>query len=116
MPTRAAASDQLHPTTLDVTWTGLLTTDDGAWFDCRDFADRTVQVFGTFGAGGGLTMQGSNEPTPTNPFTLTDQGGTNVALTAAGGRLLAEAPRWVRPLVTGGDGTTSLTVELVARR
>lgn len=115
MPTRVFSSESLSLDTIDVTWTGLLQGDDGAWFDAREFADRTFQVLGTFG-GATVAIQGSNEPTPGTAFTLTDQVGAALTFTAAGGRVAAEAPRWVRPLVTGGDGTTSLTVEAVARR
>jgi hypothetical protein len=115
MPTRDAVGNRLHPDYNEVTWTGLLQGDDGSWFDAGVFADQTFQVTGTFG-GATVAIQGSNEPTPSTGFTLTDQAGLGLSWTAAGGKVSAEAPRWVRPLVTGGDGTTSLTVRAVARR
>lgn len=100
-----------------ITWTGILNGDTGSWFDTEDFADRTFQVSGTFGAGGSVTMQGSNDASaPTNVFTLTDQAGAALTFTAAGGKVALEAPRWVRPTCTAGDGTTSLTVQAIARR
>lgn len=118
MPTRTASSNTILPDVIDVTWTGLLNGDDGSWFDSRNFADRTFQVFGTPGVGGSITLQGSNDQSdpPTNAFTLTNHVGATLVFAAAGGGTSAEAPRWVRPLVTSGDGTTSLTVRLVARR
>lgn len=115
MPTISATSSRTPQDYVVVTWTPLLLNDDGAWLDFAEFADRTIQVTGTFG-GATAAMQGSNEPTPSVGFTLTDQAGLPLSFTAAGGKVSAEASRWVRPLITGGDGTTSLTVRAVARR
>lgn len=85
------------------------------------FADRCFQVDGTFGAGATVTLQGSNdEGTPSNWYPLTKAGtGTALTFTTAGGAGIGtvnELTRWVRPLLSGGDGTTSLNVKLVARR
>jgi hypothetical protein len=63
-------------------------------------------VTGTFGAGGSVVMQGSNDGT--NWFAL-----SAAALTAAGSFAplgLTEHPKFIRPAVTAGDGTTALTV------
>lgn len=121
MPTRPASAQAFTPVVMHVRWSGLLLNDDGAWFIPSEHADRTVQVTGTFG-GATVRWEGSNDPVavgagvPATGFTLTDQTGVPVTLTAPGGRLLAEAPRWVRPVVVGGDGTTALVADLVARR
>ena len=121
MATRTATASIETPSSLMVQWTGLLLNDDGTWFVPQDCADRTVHVRGTFG-GATVTFQGSNEPgpvastTPAAGVTLSDQTGAPLSFTAAGARLVAEASRWVRPVVTGGDGTTALTVDLIARQ
>lgn len=121
MPTRPVFPTRSNIDTLFIRWTGLLQGDDGAAYAPHDYPDRTVQVTGTFG-GATVTIQGSNDPTatdaspPTAWFTLTDQTGGALVFTAAGGRLIVEATRWIRPLVTGGDGTTSVTADVVARR
>lgn len=121
MPTRNATASQETPRSTAVQWTGLLLNDDGSWFLPEDRADRTIHVRGTFG-GATVTFQGSNEPgpvattTPASGVVLTDQAGAPLSFTAAGARVVAEASRWVRPLVTGGDGTTSLTVDMIARQ
>lgn len=63
-------------------------------------------VTGTFGAGGSVRLEGSNDGT--NWFAL-----SSTALTAAGSFAplgAAEHPKFIRPSVTAGDGTTSLTV------
>ena len=92
-------------------------TDVGAISDYPAHADRNFQVSGTFGAGGELTMQGTNEPPANNNwFTLTDMAGSALVKTSAGGKMIQENTLYVRPNITGGDGTTSLTITLIARK
>lgn len=97
-------------------WTPLTTANsDGAPVGAVQYADRSVQVTGTFGAGGSITFQGSNDGT--NWATLNTAQGAAVALTAANQlKQLVEIPRFIRPFVTAGDGTTSITAIMVARR
>lgn len=95
-------------------WTGLDLDDSGIAIQCVDYVDRTVAITGTFGAGGSVTLQGSNDNT--NWFALTDPQGNAITKTAAALELVMEAPLYIRPLVTAGDGTTNLTVTLLCRR
>ena len=95
-------------------WTTLDSDDSGAPIELVDYPDMTVAITGTFGAAGSITMQGSNDGT--NWFALTDPQGNAITKTAAGMEIVVEAPRYVRPLVAGGDGTTSLTATLLCRR
>lgn len=97
-----------------ITWSGLLNGDDGGPVDWVDFADRCVQVTGTFGAAGSVTLQGSNDGTVWS--TLADPQGNALTVTAAKIEQVLELPRYVRPIVTAGDGTTNLVVTLVMRR
>jgi hypothetical protein len=99
-------------------WTPMTNSgsDVGEAWDTQDFADVSIQVLGTFGAGGNLRIQGCNEVTPVNWATLADPQGNALDFTAAKIEQLMEMPRWIRPSVTAGDGTTSLTVRLWARR
>lgn len=105
-----------------ILWTPLTTTDDiGIPIDMPGSADRTIQFTGTFGAGGTIVLQGSNflVPTPGTDadwFTLTDPQGNAISKTAAGGEAVLELTRWVRPKVTAGDGTTSLSARLLVKR
>lgn len=78
------------------------------------FADKTIQVEGTFGAGGSIAAEGSNDLT--NFRALTDPQGVTIAMTAAGIKQITEATMAFRPHVTAGDGTTSLTVTMFFRR
>lgn len=117
MATRTATATQNTPVVTAVRWTGLLVGDDGSWFMPSEHPDRTVQVSGTFG-GAVVNFEGSNDPgaSPASGALLSNQAGVPLAFSAAGARLVAEATRWVRPVLVGGDGTTSLTVDLIARR
>jgi hypothetical protein len=112
------AASTLEPGASDCVWTPLLSGDTGSWMQLAGLPDRTLEVTGTFG-GAAVTMQGTNQVDPnTGPLSgsgLTDQGASAISLTAAGVKLIAEATRWVRPVVTGGDGSTSLTARVVAR-
>jgi hypothetical protein len=96
-------------------WASLDQDDSGAPAQIPEFANKTVQVLGTFGVGGSVTLQGSNDG-GTTWFTLTDPQGNPLTFTAAGGEYVAETPEKIRPLVTAGDGTTDLTVIVVASR
>jgi hypothetical protein len=105
-----------------VTWGPITTTNaDGQRFEMPGWADRSVHVFGTFGAGATLSIQGSNEAVPTNWVLLAAAGDAteDMAFLTAGGndiKQVLEVCRWVRPLLTGGDGTTSLTVAMLVKR
>jgi len=117
MPTRSPAIIQPGGEDVDhatlVTWSGLLNSDDGARVTLTDFPDRTVQIVGTFGAGGSVNFEGSNNGT--DWAVLTDPQGNPITKTAAAMEFVTETPRYVRPRVTGGDGTTDLSVVLFAR-
>jgi len=100
---------------IKMTWETMANGDVGSPFDMLNYADRSVQVLGTFGAGGNLRWQGSNDG-GTTWATLTDPQGDALDFTAAKIEQVMELAQLARPNVTAGDGTTSLTVVLVARR
>lgn len=97
-----------------ITWSGLLNGDDGAAAQWTDFADRCFQVTGTFGAGGSLTIEGSNDGT--NWSILSDPQGNPLTFTTGRIEQALELPRYVRPRVTAGDGTTNLVATLCMRK
>lgn len=94
------------------TWTGLLNGDTGLPESPGRLSDRSVQVRGTFGAGGSVTIQGSND----NSIwaTLRDPAGVALTFTAADIKQILESVNYIRPNVTAGDGTTSIIVILSA--
>lgn len=90
-----------------VTWATLTETNTtGQGVRVAHFADRTVQMVGTFG-GAAVALQGSNDSTDGSNGTwgtLTDPQGNNISKSAAAMSVVMENPLWVRPLVTGGSG------------
>jgi hypothetical protein len=100
--------------TVRITWAGLLNGDQGASVDWALYADRSVQVTGTFGTGGTVTIEGSNDDV--NFVPLSDARGNNLAINAAKIEQVEDVSKAIRPNVTGGDGTTDLTVTLFARK
>lgn len=115
-----------------VTWV-LANTDAGQPIAFSNYSDKTVQVFGTFGSGGSVTLQGSNDPrvlvdyaagTPKGSetakwFTLKDPQANAITKTSDGadsGEAILENPLFIRPNCTAGDGTTAITVILVGRK
>lgn len=98
-----------------VTWTGLTNGDDGSPVQFDEFGDRCVQSSGTFGAGGTVLWEGSIDGT--NYGTLNNAQGSAISITAATAvKQVVEIPRYSRPRVSAGDGTTSLSFYAVLRR
>lgn len=102
-----------------ISWPALANGDVGAAANLSIYPNKTLHVYGTFGAGGSVTLRGSNKaaPDPTvaaDWFTMSDWVGA-VTRTAAGGSLMRDQPLWLSPIVTAGDGTTALTLDLVAQ-
>jgi hypothetical protein len=96
------------------TWAALANGESGDAADMPlESATRSVQVTGTFGAGGSVALEGSNDginwAPVSNGFVVTP-----LAVTAAGISDIAQNTRFVRPRVTAGDGTTALKVVLTA--
>lgn len=94
-------------------WT-LANGDTGEPVYLPEFGDRSWQVEGTFGSGGSVRPEGSNDGT--NYRALTDPTQTAIAQTAAGLKQILESTLMVRPNCTAGDGTTAIVVTLFARR
>ena len=132
MATRTYTLTVIDSDSIVITWTGLLNGDDGSPFwgggsviDSPPRAagysgsmDRSIEVTGTFGAAGTLVFEGTNDPTASpSYYTLEDAQGTALSFTTAKLKQILESSYKVRPRVTGGDGTTNLTVYLyIAKR
>jgi hypothetical protein len=97
-----------------VKWIGLGNGDTGQPFECVSWPDKSIQVLGTFGAGGNCRMEGSNMDSDTPTWaTLNDPQGAALDITAASIEAVLEHSLKVRPNITAGDGTTSLDVYLI---
>ncbi len=123
MATRTYTTNRLDSVGDDVqvvTWSGLLqsSTDDGTPFKSPGWSDRSVQVLGTLGTGGSVRMEGSNVATPgaSDWATLTDPQGNALDIASLKIEQISELTLWIRPRITAGDGTTNLSVILLARR
>lgn len=97
-----------------VTWAAMANGDDGQPYEKPPWSDRTVQVAGTFGSGGNVRILGTLDGA--NYFTLTDPQGNALDVASAKGEAVTEATVKIKPQVTAGDGTTSLTVTLLLLR
>lgn len=106
---------------IGVQWSGLLNTDVGQAFSCGHRNIKSVQVYGTLGAGGSVQLQGTNDQaytpgavaTAPNWVPLSDRQGNQLDIAVAKIENVQENPNAVRPSVTAGDGTTNLTVVMV---
>jgi hypothetical protein len=102
---------------IGIIWTGLLNGDDGKPYVCPHRSDKCVQFKGTFGAGGTIILEGTNDQVfdtlgalqSVTYAQLTDPQGNNISKTAAAIEQVLENPNAIRPRVTAGDGTTALT-------
>lgn len=100
-----------HPNTAYVAqWDTLSNGDDGEAIRMSAFSDRSVQVTGTFGTGGHCKIEGSNDGVTW--AVLTDPQGNDLDFTSAKLEAVEEITAYIRPNVTAGDGTTSLSVYL----
>lgn len=101
-------------TSVIVTWTGLLNGDDGAPVALPSYGEKTFQLSGTLGAGGTLQIEGSNDGVTYS--TLEDKQGVAATLAALAMVSVQDRPIYVRPRISAGDGTTSLSVIMAAHR
>lgn len=95
------------------TWHDLAVGDDGTPVQFAQFADRTLQFFGTFGVGGTARVEGSNDGVNWAP--LSDTQGNTLDATGPRIKLAVESPAYIRPRITAGDGTTSVTVSVLLK-
>jgi hypothetical protein len=93
-------------------WDDVTPSDTAEPLQAAQYTDKSVQVFGTFGVGGAVSFQGSNDGV--NWAVLTDPQGNPLVFTSAKIEMVSEATMMVRPVITG-DASTSLTVLLLAK-
>jgi len=105
--------DTKNSRTILVAWNALQNGDDGDAIPFSQYADKSVQVTGVFGVGGVVTFEGSNDGVNYSP--LTDAQGNDLNFGTSKIEIVCEATYRVRPRVTAGDGTTSVSVILLAR-
>lgn len=95
-------------------WSAMLLNHVGLGILASGFPDKTVQVVGTFG-GCSVVIEGSNNSTDGddgNWSVLVDPFNSSLSFTSAGLKQILENTKYVRARISGGDGTTSITVIL----
>lgn len=103
-----------NPNVIKVFWETLTSTNTaGAAVKYPDYTIRSVQVTGTFGASGSVSMQGSNDNGTTYATLNTDNASAAMTYTAAGIKKLSEITQLIKPVVTISDGTTDLDVTMI---
>ncbi len=96
-----------------VTWSGMQNGDVGDGVVSAMFADKSVQASGTFGVGGTAVLEGSTAVSGPSWALLNDPLGNPINLTAVTQvKEVLENPYQIRPRISGGDGSTSMTVQL----
>jgi len=106
---------QADDTVMTVTWGPMANGDSGQGVGDIQWSDRSVQVEGTFGSGGNVAVEGSNNA-GVNYRVLNDAFGNALNFTAAAIKSVVEITAQIAPFVTAGDGTTSITVSMTCRR
>lgn len=113
-----AASDNFYQSLSHVlfTWAPLTTSGDvGAQVDYGPGAGgRSIQVTGTFGTSGSVSIEGSNDGQ--NWYVLNDLSGAALTFTSAGLKGVREDTLYLRPHLTAGTGTISLVCSFVVRK
>jgi hypothetical protein len=98
----------LYPT---LVWSSLDESDKGSWLQVPGLVD-SIGVTGTFG-GASVALHGTNAASPADSdagVALKDSAGVTIAITSAAIKQILEHPSYVKPVLTGGDGTTALEV------
>lgn len=92
-------------------WPALANGAAGVGYETQDGPfNAFVTVGGTFGTGGSVSMEGSADGVNWVTLSLNPSGAAT--FTAAGGGSIAGSPRFIRPRVTAGDGTTAIVAQM----
>ena len=94
------------------TWVISNTVPTGDEVEWTPFADRCVQMAGTFN-GATITVEGSNDGS--NWHALSDPQGNPLAFTTGKIEQVLEITRYMRPKMTSGSGA-NVTVSVLLRR
>lgn len=96
------------------TWLGITEADSGQAVIVPDLVTSLViQGTGNYGAGGNITVEGSNDNT--NFSVLKDITGTDIVLASTKAWQLRDNALYIRPRATAGTGV-AVDVRLVGRR
>lgn len=111
IPTVTDVSRRGDGSVFQVIWAAVTEADTCRAVSYPQYADKTVQVAGTFG-GTSVAVNGSIDGT--NYVAMTDQGGTTIALTSAGMKQVLQNALLIQPELTGGS-STEVTISMLFR-
>jgi hypothetical protein len=118
MAVRVPSAVAVSKGSLQVTWSGIAQTDTTQPFSFGGaFPDKTVSVGGVFGAGATVSIMGSNDGVTYVKLNDSRGEGNPLDFLTAGGndmRTILENPFYIRVDLAGGDGTTALSVAVLA--
>lgn len=99
------------------TWSAAAPGDTFQAVSLPEWADKSIQVEGTFG-GGTIVLNGSNDSTTGSDGNfrgLNDAFGNAISITSAAIKQVTESTVWVAPALTGGAGS-AIVVTMFFRR
>lgn len=97
-------------------WSGLGQGDDGAPIQMPNTeAHKCFQAFGNFSGTPTVNLEGSNADSGEFSNVSDDPGNSDIAATDNSLFFFTGKPLRLRPNVTSGDGSTDLTVRIVAK-
>lgn len=110
-PVKSWGGAKQDGSTFIITWTAVTNADSCQAISLPEYSDRSVQVLGTFNAAS-VAVQGSNDG-GTTFAPLNDPTSTVIAITAAGIKAVLENTDQIKPVITGGGASQSLTVAML---
>jgi len=96
------------PDCIKVAWLAVPNGNTGQPVSLPGYFLESVHINGTFGAGGSVSLKGSNDAT--EYLVLTDPQANALTKTAAAIEAVLENCIHFRPEVTAGDGTTAINI------
>ena len=103
-----------------LTWATVTSADwcqPASFPDCND---KSIQALGTFDSGS-VALKGANDGNLTNGnltngVVLRDPSHTTIAITSAGLQAVLENTLFFQPVISGGGGNQSLTIEMLVHQ
>lgn len=115
MATVSHKSNHIEKGVLKTVWTPLLQGDTGTPENLDRYPMHSVQIGGTFG-GATVVVEGSDDGVTYATLTGENPAGGSDTLVSATSATRFDVqnvvPHFIRPRISGGDGTTSVTVTI----
>ncbi len=110
-PVKSFGGSKGDGSTYIVTWTPVTSADTCGPTSMPEYTDRSVQVSGTFDSAS-VAIHGSNNG-GVSFVAMNDPTSTVIAITSAAIKAILENSDQIKPVITGGSGSQSLTVSIL---